>query len=107
MKTFYADPSYHRSNKAFVEEWKAPIDDYGRIFSGATLAPTRAAGVPFNPARKPGASTLQIAAYFAHTPLGSNAKATQNYGVGVRHPLTLKPVQAILLEASKRFLPSH
>jgi len=40
----YSDPLYRRSNKAFVEEWKAEIDDYGKIFSHVTLALTRAAG---------------------------------------------------------------
>ena len=81
LEAFYADPSYHRSNRAFVEEWKAEIDDYGKIFSHVTLALTRAAGLPFNPPRRPEASTLEIAAYFANKPLGSNVKATQNNGV--------------------------
>jgi lysophospholipase L1-like esterase len=100
LQAFYADPSYHRSNKAFVEEWKTEIDDYGRIFSNVTLALTRAGGLPFNPPRKPEASTLEIAAYFASTPLGSNAKATQNNGVGVRHPLTMRPVKAMALDTT-------
>jgi hypothetical protein len=51
LEAFYRDPSYHRSNKAFVEEWKAAIGDYGRIFSNITLALTLAAGLPFNPTR--------------------------------------------------------
>jgi hypothetical protein len=45
LEAFFGDPLYHRSNKAFVEEWKAAIDDYGRIFSDVTLALTRAAGL--------------------------------------------------------------
>src|ERR1035438_4520081 len=97
LEAFYRDPSYHRSNKAFVEEWKAAIDDYGRIFSNITLALTLAAGLPFNPTR-PGArevSTLEIMNYFASKPLGPNAKATQNNGVMAAHPLTMRPVKAM------------
>jgi hypothetical protein len=98
LEAFYRDPSYHRSNKAFVEEWKTEIDDYGRIFSHVTLALTRAAGLPFNPPRRHEASTLEIAAYFASTPLGSNAKATQNNGIEAAHPLTMRPVKAMALD---------
>jgi hypothetical protein len=97
LEAFYHDPSYHRSNKAFVEEWKAAIDDYGGIFSNITLALTLAAGLPFNPTR-PGAreaSTLEIMNYFASKPLGPNAKATQNNGVMAAHPLTMRPVKAM------------
>src|SRR5271165_1323940 len=97
LEAFYRDSSYHRSNKAFVEEWKEAIDDYGRIFSNVTLALTLAAGLPFNPTR-PGrreASTLEIMTYFARKPLGSNAKATQNNGVMAAHPLTMRPVKAM------------
>jgi len=95
LEAFYRDPSYHRSNKAFVEEWKAAIDDYGRIFSNVTLALTRAAGLPFNPTGRGGheASTLEIAAYFARKPVGPNAKATQNNGITAAHPLTMRPVK--------------
>ena len=97
LEASYADPSYHRSNKAFVEEWKAEIDDYGRIFSHVTLALTRAGGFAFNPSRRPAheTSTLEIAAYFASTPLGSNAKATQNNGIETAHPLTMRPVKVM------------
>ncbi len=102
LRAFYRDPSYHRSNKAFVEEWKAEIDDYGRIFSNVTLALTRAGGLPFNPPRRPGASTLEIAAYFARRPLGSNAKATQNNGIEVVHPLTMKPVKEMSADTALR-----
>jgi hypothetical protein len=97
LEAFYGDPSYHRSNKAFVEEWKAEIDDYGRIFNNVTLALTLAAGLPFNLTRPGGqqASTLEITAYFASKPLGPNAKATQNNGVMAAHPLTMRPVKAM------------
>jgi hypothetical protein len=105
LEAFYADPSYQRSNRAFVEEWKATIDDYGRIFSNVTLALTLAAGLPFNPTRRGGqeASTLEIMTYFARKPLGPNAKATQNNGVMAAHPLTMRPVKAI--SADTRFNP--
>ncbi len=100
LEAFYADPSYQRSNKAFVEEWKAEIDDYGSIFNNVTLALTLAAGLPFNPPRRPAASTLEITAYFARTPLGSNAKATQNNGVMAARPLTMRPVKAMALDTT-------
>jgi glycosyl hydrolase family 42 (putative beta-galactosidase) len=105
LEAFYADPSYHRSNKAFVDEWKAAIDDYGRIFSNVTLALTLAAGLPFNPTRRGGqeASTLEIVTYFAREPLGPNAKATQNNGVMAAHPLTMRPAKAI--SADTKFNP--
>ncbi len=95
LEAFYKDPSYHRSNKAFVEEWKAEIDDYGTIFSNVTLALTRAWGLPFNPTRPGGAeaSTLEIAAYFASKRAGPNAIATQNNGVMPAHPMTMKEVK--------------
>src|SRR5271167_356237 len=105
LEASYVDPSYHRSNKAFVEEWKAAIDDYGRVFSNVTLALTLAAGLPFNPTR-PGqqeASTLEITSYFASKPSGSNAKATQNNGVMAAHPLTMRPATATA--ADKRLNP--
>jgi hypothetical protein len=105
LEAFYEDASYHRSNKAFVEEWKRAIDDYGAILSNVTLALTRAADVPFNPTWRGGheASTLEIAAYFASTALGSNAKATQNNGITAAHPLTMRPVKE--MSADKRFNP--
>jgi acetyl esterase/lipase len=101
LEAFYRDPSYHRSNKAFVEEWKLAIDDYGRIFSNVTLALTLAAGLPFNPtgAGQQEVSTLEITAYFASRPLGPNAKATQNNGVMAAHPLTMRPVKAMAADA--------
>jgi len=95
LEASYRDPSYHRSNKAFVEEWKAAIDDYGRIFSNVTLTLTRAWGLPFNPTRRGGAeaSTLEIAAYFASKRAGPNALATQNNGVMAAHPQTMREVK--------------
>jgi hypothetical protein len=45
---------WHTKKAAFVEEWKAEIDDYGRIFTNVTLALTLAAGLPFNPTRPGG-----------------------------------------------------
>lgn len=103
LEASYPDPSYHRSNKAFVEEWDAAIDDYGKIFSNVTLALTRAAGLPFSPPGRHEASTLAIAAYFASKPLGPNAKATQNNGITAAHPLTMRPVKE--MSADSRFNP--
>lgn len=105
LAAFYRDPSYQRSNKAFVEAWKAAIDDYDRIFSHVTLALTRAAGLPFNPGSPGGeeASTEEIAAYLAGRPVGSNARATQNNGITAARPLTLRPVKA--MAADRRFQP--
>lgn len=105
LQAFYGDPAYHRSNKAFVEEWKAAIDDYARIFSNVTIALTRAAGLPFNPTTRGGheASTLEIAAYLASKPMGSDAKATQNNGVTAAHALTMRPVKE--MSADRTFRP--
>jgi hypothetical protein len=105
LEAFYEDPSYHRSNQAFVEEWKMAIDVYGEIFSNVTLALMRAAGLPFNPTWRGGheASTLEIATYFASKSVGSNAKATQNNGITAAHPLTMRPVKE--MSEDKRFNP--
>jgi hypothetical protein len=105
LEASYEDASYHRSNKAFVEEWKRAIDDYGEIFSKVTLALTRAAGLPFNPTWRGGheASTLEISAYFASKAVGSNAKVTQNNGITAAHPLTMRPVKE--MSADTRFNP--
>jgi hypothetical protein len=79
LRAFYRDPSYQRSTKAFVEEWKAAIDDYGRIFSNVTLVLTYAQGFPFNfPANT---AQGELASYFSSHPLGTNSKATQTSGL--------------------------
>ena len=103
LQAFYRDPAYHRTNRAFVEEWDAAIDDYGRTFSNVTLALTLASGFPFNPPRQREASTLAIMDHFAKTPLGQNAKATQNNGVKAAHPLTMQRVKE--MAADTRFNP--
>ena len=46
---------------------------------------------------------MGIAAYFAGNALGPNAKATQNNGIMVAHPLTMRPVKA--MSADMRFHP--
>jgi hypothetical protein len=92
LEAHYKDGSYHRSNKAFVEEWKATIDEYGSIFQNVTLALTRAAGLPFNSSNRE-ASTSEITAYFANKPMPSLLKATQNNGISAAHPLTIRPVK--------------
>ena len=104
LEAFYSDPSYHRSNKAFVEEWKAEIDDYAKIFSHVTLALTLAAGLPFSPPREHLASTLEIATYFARQPLGTNAKATQNNGIAASHPQAMRPVMESVARLNPRVL---
>jgi hypothetical protein len=93
LEAFYPDPSYHRSSRAFVEEWEAAIDDYERTFSNLTLALTLAGGLPFNPPRQREASTLAIIDYFAARASGPNAKATQNNGVKAARPLTMQRVK--------------
>jgi hypothetical protein len=100
LEAFYTDPSYHRSNKAFIEEWEAAIDDYGKIFSNVTLTLVRAGGFAFNPPRKPEAAAIEIAAYFASKPLGSNAKATQNNGITAAHSQTMREVKKMAADAN-------
>jgi hypothetical protein len=46
---------------------------------------------------------LEIAAYFARQPAGSNAKATQNNGITAAHPLTMRPVKE--MSADTTFYP--
>ncbi len=90
--------AYQKSDQAFIDEWDAAIDMYGKIFSGVTLVATTGAGLPNlsatgftvlgafsgdcpNPDMDCAAETT-ILSYFANPTVGgANAKATQEDGM--------------------------
>ena len=45
LQMSYRDPSYHRSDKAFVEEWDAAVTVYGQVFHNVTIVFTRGSGL--------------------------------------------------------------
>ena len=48
---FFTNPKLQNSDQAFIDEWEAAIDMYGKIFSGVTLDVATGSGLPhFDPA---------------------------------------------------------
>ena len=81
LELFYRNPSYHRSDKAFVDEWDAAVGVYGEVFRNITLVLTRGSGL-LNFTRGQGsAAQATIVSSFAAHPVGANAKATQTSGM--------------------------
>ncbi len=81
LELSYRDPSYHRSDKAFVEEWGAAVTMFGEVFRNITLVVTRGSGLlNFTHGQSETAQT-EIMSAFAHHAVGSNAKATQTSGL--------------------------
>jgi hypothetical protein len=77
----YHDPSYHRTDKAFVDEWRAAVTMFGGVFRNVTIVLTRGSGLPnFSPGQG-AAAQAAITASFAQQSVGSNAKATQTSGL--------------------------
>ncbi len=81
LERSYRDASYHRSDKAFVEEWNAAVTMYGEVFTNVTLVLTRGSGL-LNFTRGQGeAAQAEIMSSFARHNVGSNGKATQTSGM--------------------------
>jgi hypothetical protein len=90
--------TYQNSDQAFIDEWDAAIDMYGKLFSNLTLIVTTGSGLPNlnvnpysaasgfnasdcgNPNMDCAAETT-ILAYFGQASIGTNAKATQTSGL--------------------------
>jgi hypothetical protein len=81
LQLSYRDPSYHRSNKAILEEWESAFDTFGQIFSNVTLVATRGSGLLAFTRGAGLAAHAALLANFATHPVGSNAKATQTSGM--------------------------
>jgi hypothetical protein len=81
LELFYRNPSYHRSDKAFVDEWDAAVSLYGELFRNITIVLTRGSGL-LNFTRGQGsAAQASIVSSFAAHSIGANAKATQTSGM--------------------------
>jgi len=77
----YHDASYHRSDKAFVEEWNAAVTMYGEVFRNVTLVVTRGSGLlNFTRGQNDEAQAAIVDAFARHK-VGSNVKATQTSGL--------------------------
>jgi hypothetical protein len=81
FEIFYRDSSYHRSDKAIVEEWEAAINLYGETFRDITLVSTRGSGLLDFTHGQSAAAQEAILAYFAHHRIDNNLKATQTSGM--------------------------
>lgn len=77
----YRDASYHRSDKAFVEEWAAAVTMYGEVFSNVTLVLTRGSGLLNFTHGQSEAAQADIVSSFGRHAVGSNGKATQTSGM--------------------------
>jgi hypothetical protein len=81
LQLFYRDPSYHRSDKAFVDEWDAAVTVFGQVFRNVTIVVTRGSGLlDFTRGQGNSAQASIVSAFAAH-PVGANAKATQTSGM--------------------------
>ena len=76
-----ATRSYHRSDKAFVEEWDAAVTVYGQVFRNVTIVLTRGSGLLDFTRGQGSAAQASIASSFATHGVGANAKATQTSGM--------------------------
>ncbi len=77
----YRDASYHRTDKAFVEEWDAAVTMYGEVFRNVTLVVTRGSGLlNFTHGQSDEAQAAIVNAFARHK-VGSNLKATQTSGL--------------------------
>jgi hypothetical protein len=81
LEIFYRNPSYHRSNKAFVDEWDAAVSVYGEVFRNMTIVLTRGSGLlNFTKGQNDAAQASIVSSFAAHS-VGANAKATQTSGM--------------------------
>jgi len=81
LEIFYRNPSYHRSDKAFVDEWDAAVTVYGEVFRNITIVLTRGSGLLNFTKGQSSAAQASIVSSFAAHPVGANAKATQTSGL--------------------------
>jgi hypothetical protein len=81
LEISYRDASYHRSDKAFVEEWGAAVNMFGEVFRNVTLVVTRGSGLLNFTHGQNEAAQAEIMSAFAHHGAGPNAKATQTSGL--------------------------
>ena len=81
LEIAYRDPSYHRSDKAFVEEWDAAVTVFGEVFHDVTIVLTRGSGLPDFTHGQGSAAQTAIVTAFGHHAVGTNSKATQTSGM--------------------------
>ena len=80
LQLSYRDASYHRTDKAFIEEWDAAVTVFGEVFRNVTIVLTRGSGLLNFAPRQGEAAQTAIVSAFAHHVLGPNAQATQTNG---------------------------
>ncbi len=81
LELFYRNPSYHRSDKAFVDEWDEAVTVYGEVFRDITIVLTRGSGLlNFTRGQNNSAQASIVSSFAAHS-VGLNAKATQTSGM--------------------------
>jgi hypothetical protein len=81
LELSYRDASYHRTDKAFVEEWDAAVTMFSEVFRNVTLVMTRGSGLlNFSPGQGNDAQAAIVTAFAKHR-VASNAKATQTSGM--------------------------
>ncbi len=81
LEVSYRDASYHRSDKAFIEEWDAAVTAFGAIFRNVTLVVTRGSGLLNFTHGQGEAAQSEIMTAFTRHRVGTNAKATQTSGM--------------------------
>ena len=81
LEVSYRDASYHRSDRAFVEEWSAAVSMFGEVFRNVTLVVTRGSGLLNFTHGQNEAAQAEIMSAFGHHAVGPNAKATQTSGL--------------------------
>jgi hypothetical protein len=81
LQANYSDPSYHRSDKAFVEEWGAAVTMFADVFRDVTLVLTRGSGLLNFSSGQASAAHAAIVSAFGRHAVGSDAKATQTSGM--------------------------
>jgi len=77
----YRDSSYHRTDKAFVEEWDSAITMFADVFRNVTLVVTRGSGLPSFSPHQGDEAQAAIMTQFGRHEVGSNARATQTSGL--------------------------
>jgi hypothetical protein len=81
LELSYRDPSYHRTDKAFIEEWEAATTMFGQVFRNVTIVLTRGSGLPSFSKGQGAEAQAAIVSSFGRQAVGSNMKATQTSGL--------------------------
>jgi hypothetical protein len=81
LELFYADPKYHQTDQAFIDEWDAAATMYGEVFRNVTIVLTRGSGMLDFTKGQGKAAEESIVSLFAKHTFDTNSKATQTSGM--------------------------